>query len=122
MPSQSLTLDDEMRIATYYVDNVDFTDERGATGDGSETLEIDQNVEGWVNGHPQWGNIDENDVEQILQLPEGEEERLVSSSYLAFQHNNHIFAKAQVTSRMVHKQTSSALVFLAFSHLFCCKC
>merc|ERR1712012_425413 len=74
LPSQPLPLDDEMRIATYYVDNVDFTDERGATGDGSETLEIDQNVEGWVNGHPQWGNIDENDVEQILQLPEGEEE------------------------------------------------
>ena len=88
MPSLQLPLDDdEMRIATYYVDNVDFTDERGATGDGSETLEIDQNVEGWVNGHPQWGNIDENDVEQILQLPEGEEERLVSSSSLDLKHN-----------------------------------
>ena len=62
-----------MRIATYFVDNVDFAGERGATGD--ETLEIDENEEGWVDGHPQWGNIDENDVEQILQLPEGEKER-----------------------------------------------
>merc|ERR1712183_327992 len=68
LPSQPM---DEMRIATYFVDNVDFTGgERGAAT-GDETLEVDENEEGWVNGHPQWGNIDENDVEQILQLPEG---------------------------------------------------
>ena len=119
-----------MRIATYYVDNVDFTDERGATGDGSETLEIDQNVEGWVNGHPQWGNIDENDVEQILQLPEGEEERLVSSSSLDLKHNNHIFAKAprDLQKNGAHCTRKANIIRLSFAclftwcDLFCCKC
>ena len=116
-----------MRIATYYVDNVDFTDERGATGDGSETLEIDQNVEGWVNGHPQWGNIDENDVEQILQLPEGEEERLVLSSNLDSNHNNHIFATAPSTPKewWTRKANFIHLSFpflFTWRDLFCCKC